>query len=221
MDYFHWTQPLLDIIPEESTKGKLLRESIASYDQENKTYTARKEFQKELERKKQTCPTLALQLLMKLQIAVDNLEDGHLNIESEDLDQVKNLIFNVDEENNLMNVITDLIGLVNESQVKEPKKRITKGRISRANILAKARDPDNKFWIFCDKCNRPMMKSSLAAHQESSVCIEIKSGLKKTIAITNASGQTAGQVRGRRDVIQFIADQTCGDDSDGEGGISR
>ena len=115
MDYFHWTQPLLDIIPEESTKGKLLRESIASYDQENKTYTARKEFQKELERKKQTCPTLALQLLMKLQIAVDNLEDGHLNIESEDLDQVKNLIFNVDEENNLMNVITDLIGLVNES----------------------------------------------------------------------------------------------------------
>lgn len=214
MDYFtHWTQPLLESIPENTTQGKALRESLTEYAKESQTYQARKKFKAELDLKKQTCPPKALQLMLKLQQAIDD----------EDLEEASSIIFDVDREENLMNIITDLIGLVNESNVKEPKKRISKPKISRAMAREKALDPLIKKWMCCPRCNRPMLVSSYAKHQASNVCIETKAGLKKNVELANASGATAGQLRhtASEEINRFIQSQALVDESDGEGGIVK
>ncbi len=202
------TQSLLDLIPEGTEKGNELRKMLTDIDKSNECYGARKRHEEYMIQLSQTLPTKALQLLMKLQMALDELESD-MGIHSYGLEPVKNIIFDVDEEDNLMNVITGLIGIVNQSKVEPAKKSYsTRNRLSRAETLARAQDPENPWYGFCTKCSRPMLVSHINNHQKNTnICVEIKAGRKATLEHQDARDERIGD---------YVADQVFHDDSEDE-----
>jgi len=202
------TESLLDLIPEGTKKGNELRKMLTDIDKSNESYGARKRHEEYMIQLSQTLPTKALQLLMKLQMALDELESD-MGIHSYGLEPVKNIIFDVDEEDNLMNVMTGLIGIVNQSQVEPAKKTYSsRKRLDRAGVLAAAQDPENPWYSFCPKCSRPMITSHIKRHQNSTnICVEIKAGRKATLHHQDARDERIGD---------YVADQVFHDDSEDE-----
>ena len=201
------TESLLDLIPEGTPKGDELRKMLTDIDKSKETYKARKEHEKYMTELSQTLPSKALQALMKLQIAVDSAMV--CNADDEDLNVINKMIFDVDEEDNLMNIITGLIGIVNQSQVEPVKKQYSsRKRLSRAETLACAQDPENPFYTFCPKCSRPMLASHIENHQKNTnICVEIKAGRKATLVHQNARDIRIGD---------YVVDQVFHDDSEDE-----
>tara|TARA_R110002020_G_scaffold402399_1_gene612572 strand:- start:600 stop:1241 length:642 start_codon:yes stop_codon:yes gene_type:complete len=198
------TQSLLDLIPEGTRKGNELRKMLSDTDKSKETYKARKAHAEYMTELSKTLPAKALQALMKLQIAVDSAMV--CNDDDEDLNVINKMIFDIDEEDNLMNIITGLIGIVNQSAVEPVKKQYsTRNRISRAETLARAQDPENPWYTFCPKCSRPMLASHIEEHQKStSICVEIKAGRKATLVHQDARDERIGD---------YVVDQVFHDDS--------
>jgi len=180
---------------------------LTDIDKSNECYGARKRHEEYMIELSQTLPTKALQLLMKLQIAIDSALV--CNDDDEDLNVINKIMFDVDEEDNLMNVMTGLIGIVNQSQVEPAKKTYSsRKRLSRAQVLAAAQDPENPWYSFCPKCSRPMITSHIERHQKSTnICVEIKAGRKATLEHQDARDERIGD---------YVADQVFHDDSEDE-----
>ena len=108
-----------------------------------------------------------------------------------------------------MNVITGLIGIVNQSKVEPAKKNYsTRKRLSRAETLARAQDPENPFYTFCPKCSRPMLVSHIENHQKNTnICVEIKAGRKATLEHQDARDYRIGD---------YVVEQVFHDDSEDE-----
>jgi hypothetical protein len=205
MDNQNRNESLLNIIPEDTEKGKQLRKIIENQSLYDKSYKGRLAHSEFIEKQKNESPPKALQILMTLQQKIDEgIEEEDLGV----LEELNELCFDVDNDNNLMMIITDLIGIVNDSIVPEVKRQYTTSKkISRADKLARAHDPNNQDWNFCLKCSRPMRSCWIEEHQKNtSICIEIKAGRKKTLEIQNARCHSIGN---------FIADQVIHDDSSG------
>jgi hypothetical protein len=197
---------LLNIIPENTQKGKQLRKIIENQDLYDKSYKGRQEHAEFIEKQKKETPPKALKILMDLQLKIDEaIQEEDLGV----LEELNELMFNIDNDNNLMMIMTDLIGIVNDSIIPEVKRQYTTPKkISRAEKLARAHDPLNKDWDFCLKCSRPMRSCWIEEHQKNtSICVEIKAGRKKTLELQNARCHSIGN---------FIADQVFHDDSDDE-----
>jgi hypothetical protein len=159
--------------------------------QKRKTYKQRVELYHQLNEIKMTTPSKLFTLLMELQIKIDDC----------DTEGASQLIFNVDDDNNIMNLITDLIFVSNHSEV-TPAKRVFKTKLTKAEIYAKAQDPNEPSYMCCPKCSRPVRKSYLQTHQQNAICVEIKAGRAKTL-----EGQNRHAPMGR-----FIAEKLCVDD---------
>jgi hypothetical protein len=205
MEIQNRNESLLNIIPEDTKKGKELRKIIENQGLYDKSYKGRKAHAEFIEKQKRETPAKALQILMTLQLKIDEaIQEEDLGV----LEELNGLMFDIDNDNNLMMIMTDLIGIVNDSIIPEVKRQYTTPKkISRADKLARAHDPDNKDWDFCLKCSRPMRSCWIEEHQKNtSICIEIKAGRKKTLEIQNARCHSIGN---------FIADQVIHDDSSG------
>jgi hypothetical protein len=200
-------QSLLDLCPEGTPKGDELRKMLEEKHMEFKTYNARKKHEEYITELSQTLPAKAIQFMMRLQMAVDSAMV--CNPDDEDLNVINKLIFDVDEEDNLMNIITGLIGVVNHSKVEPAKKCYsTRKRLSRAETLACAQDPENSLYSFCPKCSRPMLTENIETHQKNTnICVEIKAGRKATLRHQDARHFKIGE---------YIVDQVFHDDSDDE-----
>jgi hypothetical protein len=199
-------QSLLNIIPEDTEKGKQLRKILEEQDEYCKTYKGRKEHAEFIEKQKNETPVKALQILMTLQQKIDEgIQEEDLGV----LEELNELMFDVDNDNNLMMIMTDLIGIVNDSIIPVVKRNYTTPKKhTHAEKLAFANDPLNKDWELCIKCSRPMKADWIKTHQkDTSICIEIKAGRKKTLEIQNARCHSIGN---------FIADQVFHDDSSEE-----
>ena len=195
---------LIRVISEEKD-SKTKRDILDMIDRRRKTEAAAKKYQErvalasQMEKIRKTAPHSALKIMMDLQIALDD----------EDIEKANSIMFDVDNTENLMEVIADLIFVCNHSEIQKVKKfagREQKKRLTRAEVLAAAHDPNNHRYDFCAKCNRPMLKTSIEKHQKNtSVCVEIKSGRIKTLELGRRKDPSIGE---------FIARQTIFDDND-------
>ena len=198
-----WTNLLrcLDDTNDEETKKKIIDivEERRKIEQEkSKTYKERQALKTQMEEIKKVAPQNALKLMMELQIAIDE----------EDFEKANTLMFDPDNTENLMDTIADLIFVSNHSEILKPQKRIINEKITRAKILANAHDPNNNKYGFCPKCNRPMLIKSIPKHQQNtSICIEIKAGRKKTLELGKRKDPSIGG---------YIATQTLVDANDSE-----
>jgi hypothetical protein len=197
-----WTNLLrcLDDTDDEETKKKItdiIDERRRIQKEKSKTYKERQALRDQMEEIKKTAPQNALKIMMDLQIAIDE----------EDFEKANTIMFDPDNTENLMDTIADLIFVSNHSEILKPKKNMGE-KISRAQVLANAHNPDNKTYGFCPKCNRPMMMSSIKSHQKlSSICIEIKAGRQKTLELGRRKDPSIGV---------YIAKQTLIDKNDSD-----
>ena len=202
-------ESLLALIPEDSEDGVHLREVIEerhrSRENARSSYGGWRKHNEHMEKMKATAPLKILELLMSLQMKIDAM-----GIDNPDEWEEANLIvFNPDDQYNLMDAFGDLIAVVNDSDISPAKKNMgEKSRLNRAQILAKAHDPLDTDWGFCPKCSRPMAKSYIETHQKNTlVCVEIKSGRNKTLEV----GRTKGE-----DIGNHIAERVFVDPNDSE-----
>lgn len=155
------------------------------------TWKKRKELCDQLNDIKMSAPNKLFTLLMELQNKVD---DG-------DTEGATDLIFNVDDDNNIMNLVTDLIFVSNHSEIKPAKKK-TPIKLTQAEKYALAQDKKNSIWCCCPRCSRPVRKSYLSEHQQNAICVEIKAGRNKTLKEQNRIAPMGA----------YIAEKLCFDD---------
>ena len=133
--------------------------------------------------------------LFNLQELVDGFSRSHEFTEGNYLDFCK-LMVN-DEGKGLYNQIIKMIELLNgERGILRATRtaRSSGNRITRAQILARANDPEDHHYTFCPKCSRPMMRSYLKQHQRDSfICREVKIGRIATQEIGNRTSIRIGQ----------------------------
>mgnify|MGYP003661832916 CR=1 FL=1 len=195
---------LLKLFPKNDEKNKIVNDLITERKEmelEKTSYKERCRLKDQMTDIKAIAPQTIFQLFMELQIAIDD----------DDKEKANSLIFDPDNPRNLMDTVADLILVSNHSEIDKPKKNMIKQKLTRAQILANAHDPTNTKYGFCEKCNRPMLMTSIKNHQEETlICVEIKAGRHKTLELGRRKDPTIGN---------FIAQQTIVDDvSDDEEG---
>ena len=195
----------LDDCDDEKTKKQITEIIQKRRDEEkekSKNYKLRQELEKQMTSIKEIAPHKALSLMMELQIAIDN----------EDFETASRLMFNPDDDNNLMDTIADLLFLSNHTEILKAKRFMnTSQKLSRAEVLAKAHDPAYPKFGFCPKCNRPMRISSIKNHQlNTSVCVEIKAGRQKSLELGKRKDKTIGSYI----AIQSVLDPNDSDDNE-------
>ena len=173
-DVIAWEQSLLQMYDEGTAKGDKIRQVWNKHNITKMNHKQKKAHNEALQSLQKEAPPKALGLMMSLQQAVDD----------EDMEAITNLVFNVDDDNNLMSVITDFIAICNESDIAPIKRSnvVMKERLTRAEILARASDPRCSEYSFCPRCSRPMATSWIPKHMaETQICREIKTGRKSAI----------------------------------------
>jgi RNA polymerase-binding transcription factor DksA len=192
---------LLEMFPPNTQKNKcvnnLIKDRKIQEIEKSKTYKECVILKDQMIEIKKTAPQTAFQLLMELQTAIDDNE----------LEKANDLIFNPDNSRNIMDTIADLIFVSNHSEIINPKKNMMKKKLTRAQILANAHDITNKEYGFCEKCNRPMLFSSIEKHQqETLICIEIKAGRHKTLELGKRKDPRIGSFIAKQTIIDDVSD---------------
>jgi len=137
------------------------------------TYKKRLEMKKYLSGIRKDAPARILGMMNDIASALD--AEG-------DISTIEELCWH--REQNLIDLLGDMLVLCNETEVVPAKKNITTTgeRVDRATILARASDPANTAWDFCNRCSRPMRTSWIPYHQQNAmVCKEIKGGRSATL----------------------------------------
>ena len=183
----------------------MLEERESRHKRSSQSYKQRQNMKKHLTEIRQVAPNKLLVLMNNIASALD---DGNI-------DDLQELIFgvNMDGEQNLMDSLGDMFMVCNETEVIPAKKQLDKqgDRIDRATVLARANDPLNTDWDFCNKCSRPMRSSWIKTHQhDSMVCKEIKGGRSATL-------KTGSRIDSGEH-IKHIALSLAGEGSDDEDG---
>jgi|TARA_R110002020_G_scaffold113404_1_gene260835 hypothetical protein len=186
---------LLNLIPENTFNGDLLREAITSRMNTSLSVTQwkkKKELADQLEVIKSEMPGRILGLMNTLAEIMDEEED--------DADRWRGVLqdhlFGADNPNSLMECVADLLFISNHTEISRPKKDYANGkkRLTRAETLARASDPDDRDYGFCPKCNRPMLMTTIPIHQKNTtICVEIKSGKVKAVELGKAKDKTIGR----------------------------
>tara|TARA_R110002012_G_scaffold255193_1_gene434923 strand:- start:60 stop:569 length:510 start_codon:yes stop_codon:yes gene_type:complete len=125
--------------------------------------------------------------LFNLQELVEGFNQSHTFTEGNYLDFCR-LMVN-DEGKGLYSQIIKMIELLNgEGGILRATRtaRNSGNRITRAQILERANNPEDLMYTFCPKCSRPMMRSYMKQHQRDSfICREVKIGRIATQEIGN------------------------------------
>ena len=201
---------LLNLIPENTQSGQDLRKAITSRMNTSLSVTQwkkKKELADQLEVIKSNMPSRILGLMNTL---AELMDDSNPESPSNPLWDLQHHMFNPDNPNSLMECVADLLFISNHTEVTRPKKDYTnaKKRLTRAETLARASDPNDVEYGFCPKCNRPMLKSFIPTHQKNTtICVEIKSGKVKAVELGKAKDKTIGR---------HIAEQVFVDKNDSE-----
>ena len=202
---------LLNLIPENTQSGQDLRKAITSRMNTSLSVTQwkkKKELAAQLEVIKSNMPGRILGLMNTLAEIMDDYptEDSLLPALQENM-------FGPDNPDSLMECVADLLFISNHTEVTKPKKDYTnaKKRLTRAETLARASDPNDAEYGFCPKCNRPMLISFIPTHQKNTtICVEIKSGKVKAVQLGKAKDKTIG----RHIAEQVFVDKNDSDDED-------
>ena len=201
---------LLDLIPSNTLKGTKLREAIQrrqNTEEARKTYKAKLLLSKQLEETKANMPQRVLGLMNDLAVALDD----------DDNDTLQDKMFNPDNSDSLMEVVADLLFIANHTAIVKPSKNmgIYKQRLSRAQILARATDPNDKMYGFCNRCDRPMAVSQIAHHQaNTSICVEVRAGRQKTLELGRRTDK--GGAIGRHIAVAEFNSADSSDSDEGE-----
>ena len=169
-----WGEAITTMYEEGTEKGDAIRKVWRSHNVEKMSHAEKKAHNDTLQQLQRSAPPKALELMMTLQQAVDD----------EDMEKITELVFNVDDDNNLMSVLTDFIAISNESDIAPIKREYVSKvkKLSKAEKLARARDSNDKIYSFCDRCSRPMMTSWIEHHQQDTqICVEIRSGRRSAV----------------------------------------
>jgi hypothetical protein len=196
-----WTS-LLELVPENTVKGQELRKAIGirmNTSLNTKKYGQKIKLANDLREIKEKMPNRILGLMNTMAVALD---DG-------DTDSLQEMMFDPDNKNSLIECVADLLFISNHTEVIQPKKtKASSQRLTRAQTLARASDPNDGNFGFCPKCNRPMLRSGIALHQKNTtICVEIKSGKKKAVELKKVKDRTMGA---------YIAQQVFVDENDSE-----
>tara|TARA_R100000963_G_C4624161_1_gene90830 strand:- start:64 stop:732 length:669 start_codon:yes stop_codon:yes gene_type:complete len=182
---------LLNLIPENTQAGQDLRKAITSRMNTSLSVTQwkkKKELADQLEVIKSEMPGRILGLMNTLAEITDN--------PTAEISDLQEHMFGADNPNSLMECVADLLFISNHTEVSRPKKDYTNGkkRLTRAETLARASDPDDREYGFCPKCNRPMLVTTIPIHQKNTtICVEIKSGKVKAVELGKAKDKTIGR----------------------------
>lgn len=185
---------LLDLVPENTESGKNLRKAIGvRRERENTashTYKQRRILSEQLSETKKDMPQRILGLMNDLAVALD---EG-------DTDTLQDKMFDPDNKNSLMECVADLLFIANHTEIIKPKKNYSQtNRLTRAQVLALASDPNATEYGFCPKCNRPMARNMIAHHQKNtSICVEIKAGREKVLELGRRKDRTIGEYIAQR-----------------------
>jgi len=188
-----WTS-LLALVPDNTVKGQQLRKCITDrrtrQEEASKRYKDRVKLSKQLTETKRDMPHRILGLMNDLAVALDD----------EDTDTLQEKMFDPDNKNSLMECVADLLFIANHTEVIKPKKDYSStNRLTRAQILARASDPNDMMYGFCPKCNRPMAKNMIGHHQKNtSICVEIKAGKEKALELGKVKDASIGQYIAQR-----------------------
>jgi hypothetical protein len=202
---------LLNLIPEHSHHGEDLRKAITSRMNTSLSVTQwkkKKELADQLEVIKSNMPGRILGLMATLAEALDLADNGGPGINN-----LQEKMFGPDNPDSLVECVADLLFISNHTEVTRPKKDYTnaKKRLTRAETLARASDPNDAQYGFCPKCNRPMLISFIPTHQKNTtICVEIKSGKVKAVQLGKAKDKTIG----RHIAEQVFVDKNDSDDED-------
>jgi len=199
-------ESLKKLFPVENAENmivnKLIEERQEMKKEAQKSYKTKKVLQEQMEDIKTTAPQKIFTLLMDLQTAIND----------EDFDMANNIIFDVDNERNIMDTVADLIFVSNHSEI-TPVKRNTFIKLTRAQILAKAHDPKNSEYCFCPKCNRPLRTKSIIKHQQNTlICVEIKAGRAKTLELGRRKDASIGSYIAKKTLFDDVSDNDSEED---------
>tara|TARA_R110000803_G_scaffold210312_1_gene281767 strand:- start:714 stop:1337 length:624 start_codon:yes stop_codon:yes gene_type:complete len=173
-----WGEAITTMYEEGTEKGDAIRKVWKSHNVETMSHSEKARHNEALQKLQKSAPPKALELMGALQQAVDD----------EDMEKITDLVFNVDDDNNLMSVLTDFIAISNESDIAPIKREYVSKvkKLSKAEVLARARDSNDKIYSFCDRCSRPMMTSWIEKHQQDTqICVEIRSGRRSSVLHQN------------------------------------
>jgi hypothetical protein len=187
-----WTS-LLSLIPQNTESGKNLRKAVnvrRQRENTSHTYKQRRILSEQLTETKRDMPQRILGLMNDLAVALDD----------EDTDALQEKMFDPENKNSLMECVADLLFIANHTEVIKPKKDYSStNRLTRAQILARASDPNDMMYGFCPKCNRPMAKNMISHHQKNtSICVEIKAGKEKALELGRVKHSSIGQYIAQR-----------------------
>tara|TARA_R110000765_G_scaffold88791_1_gene169834 strand:+ start:2309 stop:3055 length:747 start_codon:yes stop_codon:yes gene_type:complete len=130
----------------------------------------------EIDRIKETAPKKTLQAFLQLQTVLMNHEDS---IPGEVMDEINDIIANPDDSLNLFSCMTDMMAVCDYEEtaiVKEKKwtthQAKTMGeRLTEADKLIRANDPEDKTMMMCPLCKRTMTPAwYIKSHRGTHVC---------------------------------------------------
>lgn len=158
---------------------KMYKKRNEEQEEQDKTSKGKKEIKKELIRIKTETPKKCLEVLMVLQLKVEELEEA-VEFNDEEavpklFEELKDIIANPEDKPNIFNCITELMAVCEESEIiKSVQAPSIKSKLTQAEILAMAIDPNNKKYIQCKKCMRCMTTRHYTGnHKGTKVCRQI------------------------------------------------
>jgi len=154
---------------------KMIDESNKTNTQRTAKYKERIAMKAEVKRIKEEAPAKVLKSLMDFQGLITMLYASE-KIDDETLELLENAVCDPHGETDMFSCFTELMAVCEYSEVQPIRENNTVAqRLTRAQILARATDPADRFYIMCSRCNRPVSTKHLKKHQEdTSICQEIK-----------------------------------------------
>ncbi len=137
--------------------------------------------------------------LFKLQDLIDTVSGTHKFNDGNYLDFCR--LMSDEDGKGLYQNIMKMIELLNGENgilARTRTARNVSDRLTRAEVIERAHDPENPQYIFCPKCSRPMNSNYLKQHQRDSfICREVKIGRIATQQLGNRTSRHIGNIIAR------------------------